>query len=217
LFIIDVAHIPEGQTTWPAFWSFGPNWPNSGEIDVIEGVNDQSYDSITLHTSAGCTMNDVVPATSMTGTYPSSGSLDCDSNNGNNGCTTSGPIGSFATQLNQNGGGAFASLWTDQGISIFYWPRASIPPDVTAKQPRPDGWGLPVSFFLIGQGTDCPATHFASHNLVVNTTLCGAWAGSVYAGGAGGANACNDFVVSSGSSFADAYWAINAIDAYSLP
>ena len=34
LFVIDLEHLPTGVGTWPAFWTFGPNWPNSGEIDV---------------------------------------------------------------------------------------------------------------------------------------------------------------------------------------
>lgn len=34
LFIFDFEHMPVGCGTWPAFWMVGPNWPNSGEIDV---------------------------------------------------------------------------------------------------------------------------------------------------------------------------------------
>ena len=40
LFVLNLDHMPDPQCgTWPAFWSFGPNWPNSGEIDIIEGTN----------------------------------------------------------------------------------------------------------------------------------------------------------------------------------
>jgi beta-glucanase (GH16 family) len=33
--------MPQGCTTWPAFWTvIEDGWPKSGEIDIIEGVND---------------------------------------------------------------------------------------------------------------------------------------------------------------------------------
>ena len=38
--VLDLAHMPAGCATWPAFWTLsqqGP-WPNGGEIDIIEGM-----------------------------------------------------------------------------------------------------------------------------------------------------------------------------------
>ena len=38
--VLDLAHMPAGCATWPAFWTLsqkGP-WPSGGEIDIIEGI-----------------------------------------------------------------------------------------------------------------------------------------------------------------------------------
>ena len=40
IFVLDLAHMPAGCATWPAFWTLsqaGP-WPAGGEIDIIEGM-----------------------------------------------------------------------------------------------------------------------------------------------------------------------------------
>lgn len=40
--VLDIAHMPEGCGTWPAFWTLsaeGP-WPEGGEIDIIEGKHE---------------------------------------------------------------------------------------------------------------------------------------------------------------------------------
>lgn len=56
LMIADIAHMPDSTCgTWPAFWMLGKEaWPVGGEIDMLEGVNDQDTNAITLHTSKGC-------------------------------------------------------------------------------------------------------------------------------------------------------------------
>ncbi len=38
-------------------WLCGPDWPNYGEIDIIEGVNVQTSDYTTLHTNQNCSMS----------------------------------------------------------------------------------------------------------------------------------------------------------------
>ncbi|KAL9016720.1 MAG: hypothetical protein Q9185_005957 [Variospora sp. 1 TL-2023] len=54
LIVIDIAHMPANICgVWPAFWTTGPNWPSSGEIDIVEGVNTQSTNKITLHSDPG--------------------------------------------------------------------------------------------------------------------------------------------------------------------
>lgn len=42
LFIADIQHMPSGCSLWPAYWSYNTqNWPTGGEIDILEGVNNQ--------------------------------------------------------------------------------------------------------------------------------------------------------------------------------
>lgn len=37
--------LPSGYGMWPAFWSYGPEWPKNGEIDILEarGQEDKKY------------------------------------------------------------------------------------------------------------------------------------------------------------------------------
>lgn len=53
----DIRHMPQGCATWPAVWEVREDgWPNYGEVDIVEGVNDVSPNRAALHTSANCTM-----------------------------------------------------------------------------------------------------------------------------------------------------------------
>ena len=56
LLSFNIRHIPEGLSTWPAVWEVGDDWPNQGEVDILEGVNNVSPNQATLHTGSGCAM-----------------------------------------------------------------------------------------------------------------------------------------------------------------
>jgi hypothetical protein len=42
-------------------WTLGPNWPSSGEIDIIEGVNSQKANSMALHTYVNLVAEKYIP------------------------------------------------------------------------------------------------------------------------------------------------------------
>lgn len=70
LFIVDLLHMPAGCGQWPAFWLTDDNdgqWPNHGEIDIVEGVNYQRAAKTALHTSENCSMWQQVPPYAKTG------------------------------------------------------------------------------------------------------------------------------------------------------
>jgi hypothetical protein len=194
---------------WPAFWTFGPNWPSSGEIYIIEGVNAQTTDAITLHTASGCSVSTAGSAKRVV-----LANADCHTGNGNTGCGASTTDNTnYGTGFNSIGGGVYAMEWTSQAISVFFFPRTSIPGDITSGKPNPTGWGTPTVTFT---GCDID-THFANHNIIFDTTFCGQWAGEVWSSGscAAVADTCNDYVGANPQAFVDAYWSINSVKVYS--
>ena len=177
----------------------GPNWPSSGEIDIIEGVNAQSQNQMTMHTSQGCTLV----------------SKDCQ---GNQGCAaTGGGSSSYGTGLNSAGGGIYATEWTSDSINIWFFSHGSAPGDISGPNPNPSGWGNPTSSFVGGSGCDIDS-HFMNNNIVLDTTFCGDWAGDVFSQdstcSALGASSCQDYVQNNPGAFKESYWAINSLKVY---
>jgi hypothetical protein len=137
----------------------GPNWPNEGEIDIIEGVNLNTYDQVTLHTSSGCVPT--IGSGGQTGTP--TGNADCGAGGGYTGCgVVSGSTTSYGTAFDANGGGVYATLWTSSAIKVWYFPANGIPSDIKSGTPNPAGWGTPIANYA---GCDFDA-HFQNMNIV---------------------------------------------------
>jgi hypothetical protein len=109
LVIMDSVHMPTGCGTWPAFWTVGPNWPNNGEIDIVEGVNDYTNNQATLHTNVGCSLPNNVTMLDISGSLV--GGTNCAAlQTGNEGCgVRANQTNSFGAPFNNNGGGVYAS------------------------------------------------------------------------------------------------------------
>lgn len=100
LFILDVRHMPDGCGVWPAFWlTDEENWPNNGEIDILEGVNGQTTAKTALHTSDKCDMFQHVAPYAATGHWERitgipdhfTGELDFETNKGADNCDWEAP------------------------------------------------------------------------------------------------------------------------------
>ena len=223
LFAADIAHMPGGICgVWPAFWLLGSGtWPQTGEIDIIEGVNDQAGNLMTLHTNAGCSVtrpNSSSSSASFTGNLTTP---DCDVNAAgqeqNAGCQIDGrdnPV-SFGAEFNSVQGGVYALEWTSQAITIWFFARNQIPSDLlatntTSTTPNPSQWPTPVARFA---GCDIDV-HFQNMSIIFDTTFCGAWAGKVWTDSpacAAKASTCEEYVSDNPAAFVDAYWAVNSV------
>ncbi|KAJ9615308.1 hypothetical protein H2200_001383 [Cladophialophora chaetospira] len=214
LIILDLAHMPGSICgTWPAFWTVGPNWPSAGEIDIIEGVNSQKANSMALHTGAGCSVSN----TGMFSGRVSTPNCDVKASGqpGNAGCAIlTGNDESYGDGFNQGSGGVYATEWTSDHISIWFFPRSAIPSDALSSNPNPENWGQPMASFAQGCDID---QYFNNHQIIFDNTFCGDWAGSVWTTDAvcsSKASTCQDFVQNNPSAFQDAYWSVNSLKVY---
>lgn len=74
---------------------------------------------------------------------------------------------------------------------MYFFSRCDIPEDIDNETPDPSSWGSPVATFPF---TSCTADHFSDMSMVLDTTLCGDWAGG--ATGSGDCpKSCNEYVM----------------------
>ncbi|SPQ21189.1 f2cbb163-843c-445c-b6aa-eb9c4e475f41 [Thermothielavioides terrestris] len=217
LFLFDVKHTPYGCGTWPALW-LTENWPENGEIDLMEAVNQASAGGLTaLHTTAGCTMAGV--RREMSG---AAGQGDCyNATNGNTGCTVTGGAATYGPAFNAAGGGIVALEWRAEGIRVWVLGRdgggggkgviSALPAAEQLAGPDMDTWGPPLADF---PSTSCDvASHFRNQSIIVNIDLCGELPNAVWASSGCPSN-CTDYVANNPLAFTNAYWEFGAFQVY---
>ncbi|KAH0357474.1 hypothetical protein KCU83_g692, partial [Aureobasidium melanogenum] len=211
LIVADISHMPETCGTWPAFWTTSrtPHWPQEGEIDIIEQANGAHYNQMSIHLSEKQGQCNVDKDPWMRASKDRWG--DC-SEEGQKGCNANDPRGnSFGGGFNQNGGGVYAMEWTWSHIRIWFFPRHSIPSGASGPmgdKPDPAVWGQPTPSF---EGADCELnSHFKNQHIVIDTTLCGIWAGGTSAtsgcAASTGFKTCEDYVKNKPEDFRSAFW-----------
>jgi len=215
LWVADMTHVPFGCSVWPAWWSQAPNWPQGGEIDTFEGVNQVTMNQMALHTNTGCNLDQ--SSASLTGIV---NSTDCAAaDNSNQGCVVTNPsTQSYGAAFAQAGGGVFVTEFAEKGISIWFFTRSSVPSSLQNGTGNIDTstLGTPVANYP-SQGCN-PATFFEPQHLIIDITLCGEFAGNAQVFAQTCTGTCyNDYVIGPPSTYDNAYFEIKSIRAYHDP
>jgi hypothetical protein len=220
ILIFDAYHLPYGCSVWPAFWTAGTEWPANGEIDIIEGVNDQKANQMALHTNVNLTCTKT-PGAKQTG---KDAAPNCATTTG---CTVVETTqNSWGESFAANQGGVWATQFDKSGIFIWFWNRANVPADISSNKTTldPTSWGTPSAAYPSDNGCDI-SKQFGPQRMIIDTTLCGDWAGTL---GTYNASTCytttapkkglcyEDNVIGDGSNYATAYFEIASIRAYTV-
>jgi len=233
--VADIQHMPGNACgAWPAFWSFGDNWPHDGEIDIVEGVNSMTQNKMSLHAgNAVCTVQDSLNADrgvpALNNGQPA---YDCRTMTGANvitnsvGCGIDAPSNlpnTFGDGFNSVNGGYYATQWTSTFIKVWFWPRGREPETLHCDVPNVAEFGTPLAFF---QG-DCDfGNRFQNQHLVFSTNFCGSWAGAVgvydqeYSKGCPNYGlatpdlSCRREVATNPGRYTNQYWEVNGIKVY---
>ncbi|CZR60644.1 uncharacterized protein PAC_10540 [Phialocephala subalpina] len=204
LFIADIAHMPASVCElWPAFWTSNPpNWPDSGEIDILENNNEATTGVTTFHTGApagSCTAT----GNQQTGRQTSSNCNDPATSN--QGCSaTSTDPNSYGTTFNAAGGGVYAMEWTSTSVKVWNWERGNIPTDILLGTPVPANWGLPITIQSFSTRT---SAGIGQDRLNSQQTSCYKSDPTKYA-------TCNLYAGANPTAYAEAYWKINSLKVY---
>jgi hypothetical protein len=227
LFIADFWSAPHGCGTWPAYWSLGTtkSWPNAGEIDLLESVHESQHNQVTLHTGPDCKWDpDTTPVLKTNGkkflnpagkvkafTGQVLGKSCASSNGDNTGCgVISSDTTSYGQHFNRQAGGVVAHRIDGNGITVWQFGRSEIPADITAGTPNPDNWPTPVAHF---SSSSCDISkNFQEHQLILDITLCGQWAGDAY-GSSGCPGTCAE-AVADPANFKFAQFKVNYISVF---
>ncbi|XP_014552484.1 glycoside hydrolase family 16 protein [Bipolaris victoriae FI3] len=243
LLVADIRHMPASQCgVWPAFWmlSASKTWPEGGEIDILEGVNEAQGNVVTLHTSAGCVVEDRAGAGEFAGTMVTRNcDVDAPGQGKNAGCSIRAPDSgervqmgivredmgearapSYGTGFNDAKGGVYAMEWTESSISVWFFPRDSPgyteyfsqSNDTAVTSLDPSTWGPPMARFS-GSGCDF-SERFVDMKIVFNTAFCGEWAGKVWdeeCAAKTGVETCEEYVRGNPDAFREAYWEVEGL------
>lgn len=239
LVIADILHMPAPVCgTWPAFWTLGSgaDWPDAGEIDILEGVNDEPQNHYTLHTSAGIVTanHSNVHQTGILRTQNCDVKAPDQTPNAGCGVVDLPGIPSYGKLFNDEQGGVFATLIDSEGVRIWFFARENIPVDIKTGNPNPpprdlnnidttgtaprSTWPLPNARFDSPENApDAFDDHFKDQQIIINISFCGDWAGQAWKDSGSCmalAPTCEEYVTAHPEAFADVYWAFNSIKVY---
>lgn len=126
---------------------------------------------MTLHTSATCkvtTGTQLSTSTFVSGT-------DCNApGTGSTGCQQKGTATTnYGAGFNEIDGGAYVMEWTASAISVWFFPRTSIPSTLGGSTLEASALGTPlVQFVSDASAGGCDFDeHFADHKITIDTTL----------------------------------------------